>query len=102
MWNQARVEGDKWLVVKGAPNYDNVMRFLAFVARPKVQAELARLIGYAPSNPRAYDFLDPAAAVKLPTYPDNMKQAFIKNAEWWIPNRPRWLEACLNGIIAGK
>ena len=41
VWNQARVEGDKWLVLRGAPNLDNVMRFLAFAARPKVQAGLA-------------------------------------------------------------
>jgi putative spermidine/putrescine transport system substrate-binding protein len=76
VWNQARVEGDKWLVLRGAPNLDNVMRFLAFAARPKVQAELARLIGYAPSNPRAYEFLDQTAAVK-PTFPENMKGAVL-------------------------
>jgi putative spermidine/putrescine transport system substrate-binding protein len=99
VWNQARVEGDKWLVLRGAPNADNVMRFLAFAARPRVQAELARLIGYAPSNPRAYDFLDKTAAVKLPTYPENIKQAVLKDGDWWVANRPRWLEACLNAIV---
>jgi putative spermidine/putrescine transport system substrate-binding protein len=99
VWNQARVEGDKWLVLRGAPNMDNVMRFLAFAARPRVQAELARLIGYAPSNPRAYEFLDKAAAVKLPTFPDNMKQAVLKDGDWWVANRPKWLEACLNAIV---
>jgi putative spermidine/putrescine transport system substrate-binding protein len=99
VWNQARVEGDKWLVLRGAPNLDNVMRFLAFAARPRVQAELARLIGYAPSNPRAYEFLDKAAAVKLPTFPENMKQAVLKDGDWWVANRPRWLETCLNAIV---
>jgi putative spermidine/putrescine transport system substrate-binding protein len=99
VWNQARVEGDKWLVLRGAPNHDNVMRFLAFAARPRVQAELARLIGYAPSNPRAYEFLDKAAAVKLPTFPENMKQAVLKDGDWWVANRPKWLEACMNAIL---
>jgi len=65
VWNGANVFGDKWIVVKGAPNYDNTMRFLAFVARPQIQAGLAKLIGYAPSNPRASEYLDKTDAMSV-------------------------------------
>ncbi len=76
VWNGAQVFSSKWIVLKGAPDYDNVMRFLAFVARPDREVELATLIGYAPINPRAVDIMDKAAAEKLATYPANLKQTF--------------------------
>ena len=98
VWNGATVFGDKWIVLKGAPNYDNVMRFLAFVARPQIQAELARLIGYAPTNPSAYDHLDKTIASRLVTYPDNFKQAFATDSEWWAANVSKWTEVCLSGL----
>ena len=34
VWNGAQVFSSKWIVLKGGPNNDNAMRFLAFVARP--------------------------------------------------------------------
>jgi len=98
VWNGANVFGDKWIVVKGAPDYDNAMRFLAFAARPQVQAGLAKLIGYAPSNPRAYDYLDKADAMRLVTYPDNVKQTWPTNPAWWSANVAKWTETCLNGL----
>ena len=98
VWNGANVFGDKWIVVKGAPNYDNDMKFLAFVARPQIQAGLAKLIGYAPSNPSAYDFLSKDEAMMLVTYPDNIKQTWKTNPEWWSANVSKWTETCLNGL----
>jgi putative spermidine/putrescine transport system substrate-binding protein len=98
VWNGANVFGDKWIVVKGAPHYDDVMRFLAFVARPQIQADLAKLIGYAPSNPRAYDNLDKTEAMRLVTYPDNITQTWPTNPEWWSANVSKWTEVCLNGL----
>jgi putative spermidine/putrescine transport system substrate-binding protein len=98
VWNGATIFGDKWIVLKGAPNYDNVMRFLAFAARPKNQAVLAKLIGYAPTNPAAYDVLDKATATRLVTYPDNFKQAFATDYDWWAANVSKWTEVCLSGL----
>jgi putative spermidine/putrescine transport system substrate-binding protein len=98
VWNGAQVFSSKWIVLKGAPDYDNVMRFLAFVARPDREIELATLIGYAPINPRAYDIMDKAAAVKLATYPDNLRQTVQYGYAWWAANLQGWTEACLAGL----
>jgi putative spermidine/putrescine transport system substrate-binding protein len=98
VWNGANVFGDRWIVAKDAPNYDNDMKFLAFVARPQVQAGLARTIGYAPSNPRAYDFLSKEEAMMLVTYPDNIKQTWKTNPAWWSVNVSKWTEVCLSGL----
>ena len=98
VWNGAQTFSSKWIVMKGGPNYDNTMRFLAFVAHPDRQIELAKLIGYAPINPRAYDIIDKAAAARLVTYPDNFKQTFPYDFRWWAANLSKWTEACLNGL----
>ena len=98
VWNGARSFGDSWIVVKGTPHYDNVMKFLAFAAGPEVQANLAKLIGYAPSNPRAYKFFTDAEAKKLVTYPDNIKLTWQNDPEWWAANVSKWTEVCLNGL----
>jgi putative spermidine/putrescine transport system substrate-binding protein len=98
VWNGAQTFSSKWIVMKGGPNYDNTMRFLAFVAHPDRQIELAKLIGYAPINPRAYDVIDKAAAARLVTYPDNFKQTFPYDFRWWAANLPKWTEACMAGL----
>jgi len=98
VWNGANIFGDRWIVVKGAPHHDDVMRFLAFVAKPQIQADLAKLIGYAPSNPRAYDVLDKTEAMRLVTYPENVTQTWPTNPEWWSANVQKWTETCLNGL----
>jgi hypothetical protein len=74
------------------------MKFLAFVARPEPEIVLAKLIGYAPISPRAYDFIEKSAAERLVTYPDNFKQTFAYDFRWWAANLSKWTEACLNGL----
>lgn len=98
VWNGAQAFGDKWIVLKGAPNYDNVMRFLAFAARPQVQADLAKLIGYAPTNPNAYKLLEKNVAERLSTYPANFARTFKPDNRWWSANVSKWTETCLGGL----
>ena len=98
VWNGAQVFSSKWIVLKGGPNNDNAMRFLAFVARPEPEVELAKLIGYAPINPLAYEHMDKAAAMKLATYPENLRQTFTYGYSWWSSNLKTWTEACLAGL----
>ena len=94
VWNQNRYTFDVWYVLKGAPDADNAMRFIAFASRPESQARMAKLGGYGPTNPRALALIDDATARKLPTYADNFKLEFQKNEEWWKNNRQKWVEAC--------
>lgn len=98
VWNGAQHFNGKWIVLKGAPDYDNAMRFLAFAARPERQAELARLIGYAPINPGAYKFLKKEEADRLVTAPQNFNQTFEYNDAWWSAHLTEWTEACMSGL----
>jgi putative spermidine/putrescine transport system substrate-binding protein len=94
IWNQNRYTFDVWYVLRGAPDADNAMRFIAFASRADSQARMAQLGGYGPTNPRALALIDQTAAKKLPTYADNYNLVFQKNEEWWKDNRQKWVEAC--------
>ena len=76
------------------------MKFLDFVGRPEYQAVFARLLYYAPQNPKAFDLLEPEIAKLMPTYPENEKVAHIINFDWWGASLPmmqrrfqQWLQS---------
>jgi putative spermidine/putrescine transport system substrate-binding protein len=102
VWNEAICEGGAqgWIVPVGCPNPAGAMKFLDIVGRAEYQAMFARLIYYAPQNPKAFDLLEPAIAKLMPTYPENEKVAHIINFEWWADNLPmmqrrfqQWLQS---------
>ena len=102
VWNEGISEGDSngWLAPIGCPNRLGAMKFLDFVGRPEPQAAFARLLFYAPLNPKAYDLLEPSIARQLPTYPDNERVAHVMDSEWWADNLSqvqrrfeRWLQS---------
>ena len=102
VWNEGISEGNSngWLAPIGCPNRIGAMKFLDFVGRPEPQAAFARLLFYAPLNPRAYDLLEPSIARQLPTYPDNERLAHVMDSEWWADNLSqvqrrfeRWLQS---------
>jgi len=102
VWNEAICEGGAqgWIVPVGCPNPTGAMKFLDIVGRAEYQAVFARLIYYAPQNPKAFDLLEPAIARLMPTYPENEKVAHIINFEWWADNLPmmqrrfqQWLQS---------
>ncbi len=91
-WNQAKRHNVYWSVLKGAPNRDHAQRFLDFALQPKVQAELARLSHYGPTNRQAARHIGPDVAAKLPTTPEHMRVSFDEDARWWLANLPRVTE----------
>ncbi len=99
VWNEGRYTFDVWYVLKGAANADNAMRFIAAASTPEAQARMARALGYGPTNPRALELLDEATLKKLPNHPNNAKSMFLKNEEWWIENRSKWIEACTEALL---
>jgi putative spermidine/putrescine transport system substrate-binding protein len=59
------------------------------------QAKMANIIAYAPTNPEAYKGIKPDVLPWLATAPDNAKQGFLINAEYYRDNlkslQERWL-----------
>ena len=102
VWNEQINTGDGqgWIVLTGAPNAAGAMKFLDFVGRPETLATFARLLYYAPRNPKAYDLIDPALARRLSSYPQNEQDVHRINYDWWADNLipvqrrfERWLQS---------
>jgi len=102
VWNEAICEGgvQGWIAPVGCPNPKGAMKFLDIVGRAEYQAVFARLMYYAPQNPKAFDLLEPSLAKLMPSYPENEKLAHIINFEWWADNLPmmqrrfqQWLQS---------
>ncbi|MFS8640655.1 MAG: extracellular solute-binding protein, partial [Symbiobacteriaceae bacterium] len=82
-WNQNIQSVDYLVVLKGSKNVDVAMHFINHMMGVEPQALVANLIAYAPTNPEAFDLIDPEVAPWLSTYPENLEKGFLINAEYW-------------------
>jgi putative spermidine/putrescine transport system substrate-binding protein len=91
VWNEAINAGhaEGWIVPVGSPNPKGGMKVLDFVGRAEYQAVFARLLYYAPQNPKAIPLLDPTLAKLMPSHPDNEKVSHFINYQWWADNNAR-------------
>ncbi len=93
-WEQSIQSIDYLVVPRGSRNRDAAMHLIDTMTQADNQAKLANMIAYAPTNPAAFKGIDPKIEPWLSTAPDNAKQGFIINAEYWRDNlRPlteRW------------
>ena len=76
-----------WAVLKGAKNTENAQRFIDFACQPEIQAALAKMIPYGPSNRQAFKSIPADLAARLPSSPENRQKAFLQNGKWWADNR---------------
>jgi putative spermidine/putrescine transport system substrate-binding protein len=83
-WNQGMMYHTFYSVAKNAPNKQNAMKLLAYIAQPEPQAKFASIIPYGPSNAKAYDLIPEKLGRTLPTYPAYREKMFVKDEEWWI------------------
>jgi putative spermidine/putrescine transport system substrate-binding protein len=79
---------EAWTVAKGAPNAENAMKFINYAIQANRQADLVKYAGaaFAPTNGKALPLIDPKLRPLLASHPDNLKQGFLLNGNWWGPN----------------
>jgi putative spermidine/putrescine transport system substrate-binding protein len=82
-WTGGIYDLDYWTIVKGSPNKDAALKFIAFASSPDAQAEYARNISYGPTNNKALAKLDAKVLAMLPTSPANSKDALQFNIKFW-------------------
>ena len=82
-WTGGIYDLDYWTIVKGSPNKDAALKFIAFASTPDAQAEYARNISYGPTNNKALAKLDAKVLSQLPTSPGNSKTALQFNIKFW-------------------
>lgn len=93
-WAQNIQSVDYLVVPRGSKSRDAAMKLIDVMTEAQNQAKLANMIAYAPTNPAAFSGIDPQIAPWLSTAPDNVKQGFLINAEYWRDNlkklQERW------------
>src|SRR3546814_6745813 len=94
-WHHALVQYDYWVVPKNSPNYDNAMKFLAFVSRAKPQADFSNEMAFGPVNSKAYAFIRPDLAPWLPASPQNQKRSEEHTSELQSLMRISYAVFCL-------
>jgi putative spermidine/putrescine transport system substrate-binding protein len=95
-WSEAMLQSQYWAVLKGSKNAENAQRFIDFACQPELQAALAKMIPYGPTNRQAFKSIPADLAARLPSSPENRQKAFIQNGKWWADNRAmvseRWTQ----------
>lgn len=81
-FNEARRYTTDWAIPKGASNVADAQKFIEFATRGVHQATLAKIMGYAPANSNAYDYLSEDLAKTLVTAPGNIEKTYPIDADW--------------------
>ena len=87
-YNQGKLASDNWCLVKGVRDKKIAMEFINIALDPKLQASIAQKVPYGPSNSGAFEFLSAAEAADLATSPENIKNQFWWNTDWWSTPGP--------------
>ncbi len=96
-WHGASFGFDDRIILRGAPNKANAMKFIAFSCLPEVQARLSMLIDYGYTNTDAANFLPPARLQALPSA--HFAEGFFADEAWERDNRKRVTEAWAEWIL---
>src|SRR5690606_27396941 len=83
-FNGARYYTAYWAIPKGAPNVEDAQKFIEFATRGEHQAKLAELMGYAPGNTNAYNYISDELAATLITAPGNIENAYPIDTAWYF------------------
>jgi putative spermidine/putrescine transport system substrate-binding protein len=86
-WNGGFYSLSGWAIPRGNPKADLARQFVKFCARPDRQAAVTPKLPNGPTNPEAYKHIDRSIAVKLPTYPENLRQTTPIDDAFWGKNK---------------
>jgi putative spermidine/putrescine transport system substrate-binding protein len=77
---------DGWSIPLGTPKLKQARDFVKFCMHPERQAAYSSVVANGPSNLKAYDFIAPARAKILPTYPENLAGLTTRDYAYWGKN----------------
>ncbi len=94
VWDSQIFDVDLWAVLKGAPNKDLAMDFLAFSTATEQLAAQASYISYGPARKSSAPLVgsyhtnpDLDMGPQMPTAPENFKTAIQNDFEFWADNQ---------------
>nr|WP_132950606.1 extracellular solute-binding protein [Rhodovulum bhavnagarense] len=95
MWDTQSFDIDGWIVPAGLAEdkLNRVMHFLHFATDTQRLADQAKYISYGPARDSSQPLVSTHAELgiemgpHMPTNPENSKNAFVQNFEWWADYR---------------
>lgn len=89
LWDYQVFDIDGWVVPKGAPHKDEIMKYLKFGTDTQRLADQAKYISYGPARKSSAPLVGKHAelgiemAPHMPTDPANAKRVLVKDHLWW-------------------
>ena len=87
VWDGQALDFDYWFLPAKHPELDLAYKFLAFASRPDRQGDQTNYIAYGPMVKGADKFINPDILPHLPTAPQNTKNYFLMDVQFWADNR---------------
>lgn len=84
VWPGSLYDPDHWAIVRGTANKDLAEKFIKFASQVEPQKTFSSQIPYGPVRNDALNQLPDDIRVQLPTAPDNISEAQLVNAEFWV------------------
>jgi putative spermidine/putrescine transport system substrate-binding protein len=85
-WNQAMIDIEQLVVLKGAPDRANAMKAIAYSLDVAPQLRILKSLGYTPTVKKALDAINPDDAKDLPGTAATRPTSFYLNSAWWGEN----------------
>lgn len=86
VWDGQINSVEYWAVMKGTPNLDQSIALVEFMMSKDPQVAFANFIAYGVTNIKAMESLPADRLARLPSAPDNLKNAARFDANFWIDN----------------
>ena len=83
-FNQASVNPEWLVILKGSKKVKEAMQFIAFATRAKPQADFNTAMQYGPINKKSFDYMPKEVAERVPSSPNYRGMTWMPNAEWWM------------------
>jgi len=77
---------DSWTILKGSPNIEAGLDFIAFAGQPENMAKLPQYVAYGLPRIEANDLVEEQYKADLPTEPANLAEAIAIDADYWTDN----------------
>ncbi|KAB8313703.1 ABC transporter substrate-binding protein [Erwinia endophytica] len=82
-WGQSVAQVGYFMIVKGAPDKAQAVKFLNYIIRPEVQARFSKYVAYGPVTPKSIPLIDKSRLDRLPSTPERLSNALFMNIDWW-------------------
>jgi len=86
VWPGSIYAVDSWVILKGSPNKEQAMDFIAFASAAENQSKLPEFIAYGLPNKDAAAMVPDAIKPDLPTTPENLVGAISLETDFWTDN----------------